>query len=287
MVPPLPVVGTTETRQFISAGVVYKQIRRSRRQRAAPSRSSTISTMSIGRRFAARTNRDADGRRGRRRGGRHRRRQLAGHLAQRWALRAAVAQPQSGGDRPEDQWGGAREQASGHGIAGYPAVPMDLGLQGRVALVTAASSGIGFGIAEALAAEGASLAVSSRTPERIEAAAERLGARPYVFDSMDLDAAPDLIDRVEAELGPLSVLVTNTGGPPGGDPLEFTPRAVGAGLPRARALPHGADRARPAGHARARLRAHRERLLERRARADPRPAAVDRPPQRAARPPSR
>jgi 3-oxoacyl-[acyl-carrier protein] reductase len=99
---------------------------------------------------------------------------------------------------------------------------MDLGLQGRVALVTAASSGIGFGIAEALAAEGASLAVSSRTPERIEAAAERLGARPYVFDSVDLDAAPDLIDRVEAELGPLSVLVTNTGGPPGGDPLEFS-----------------------------------------------------------------
>ena len=133
-----------------------------------------------------------------------------------------MAQPQSGGDRPEDQWGGAHEQTSRHGIAGYPAVPMDLGLQGGVALVTAASSGIGFGIAEALAAEGASLAVSSRTPERIEAAAERLGARPYVFDSMDLDAAPDLIDRVEAELGPLSVLVTNTGGPPGGDPLEFS-----------------------------------------------------------------
>ena len=99
---------------------------------------------------------------------------------------------------------------------------MDLGLHGRVALVTAASSGIGFGIAQALAAEGASVAVSSRTRERIEAAAAKIGARPYVFDSMDLDAAAGLIDGVEADLGPLSVLVTNTGGPPGGDPLEFT-----------------------------------------------------------------
>ncbi|MEA2419179.1 MAG: 3-oxoacyl-[acyl-carrier protein] reductase [Thermoleophilaceae bacterium] len=99
---------------------------------------------------------------------------------------------------------------------------MDLGLQGRVALVTAASSGIGFGIAQALAAEGATVAVSSRTRERIDPAAEKIGARPYVFDSMDLDAAPGLIDAVEADLGPLSILVTNTGGPPGGEPLEFS-----------------------------------------------------------------
>lgn len=99
---------------------------------------------------------------------------------------------------------------------------MDLGLQGRVALVTAASSGIGFGIAHALAAEGASVAVSSRSRDRIGAAAAKIGARPYVFDSMELDAAPALIDSVEADLGPLSILVTNTGGPPGGDPLEFT-----------------------------------------------------------------
>jgi 3-oxoacyl-[acyl-carrier protein] reductase len=99
---------------------------------------------------------------------------------------------------------------------------MDLGLEGRVALVTAASSGIGFGIAQALAAEGASVAVSSRSLERIEAAAGKIGARPYVFDSMDLDAAPGLIDAVEADLGPLSILVTNTGGPPGGEPLEFS-----------------------------------------------------------------
>jgi 3-oxoacyl-[acyl-carrier protein] reductase len=98
---------------------------------------------------------------------------------------------------------------------------MDLGLQGKVALVTGASSGIGFGISRELAAEGASVAVSSRSRERIDKAAAEIGARPYVHDSLDLDAAPGLIEAVESELGPIDVLVTNTGGPSGGDPLEF------------------------------------------------------------------
>jgi 3-oxoacyl-[acyl-carrier protein] reductase len=98
---------------------------------------------------------------------------------------------------------------------------MDLGLQGRVALVTGASSGIGLGIARELAAEGASVAVSSRSRERIDKAAAEIGARPFVHDSLDLDAAPGLLEAVESELGPVDVLVTNTGGPPGGEPLDF------------------------------------------------------------------
>ena len=99
---------------------------------------------------------------------------------------------------------------------------MDLGLSGKVALVTGASQGIGFAVAQALADEGAQVAVSSRSQDRIEAAAKRIGARAYVHDTNDLDSAPALVDRIEEELGPLAVLVTNTGGPPGGDPLEFT-----------------------------------------------------------------
>jgi 3-oxoacyl-[acyl-carrier protein] reductase len=99
---------------------------------------------------------------------------------------------------------------------------MDLGLAGRAALVTGASRGIGRAIAAALAAEGARVAVSSRSHERIEAAAAEIGARAFVHDSADLDGAPDLVDRVQAELGPLDVLVTNTGGPPAGEPLSFT-----------------------------------------------------------------
>jgi 3-oxoacyl-[acyl-carrier protein] reductase len=101
---------------------------------------------------------------------------------------------------------------------------MELGLGGRVALVTGASRGIALGIARELVEEGAAVAISSRSPERIEAAAAEVGARPFVHDSADLNAAPRLVERVESELGPLEVLVVNTGGPPAGGPL---------GLPRA------------------------------------------------------
>jgi 3-oxoacyl-[acyl-carrier protein] reductase len=98
---------------------------------------------------------------------------------------------------------------------------MDLGLKGRVALVLGASQGIGQGIAEALAREGARVAIASRSPERIEAAATIEGdVSPFVADTTDLDRLAELPAEVEAALGALDILVTNTGGPPLGGALK-------------------------------------------------------------------
>jgi 3-oxoacyl-[acyl-carrier protein] reductase len=100
---------------------------------------------------------------------------------------------------------------------------MDFGLRDRVALVTAGSKGIGRAIAEGLAAEGARVALTSRSQATAdEVAAQIDGARGYAFDSDDLDSVGSLLDRVESDLGPLDIYVANTGGPPGGDPLGFT-----------------------------------------------------------------
>lgn len=100
---------------------------------------------------------------------------------------------------------------------------MNLGIEGKVALVTGASKGLGLGVATALAGEGALVAISSRSRERIDAAAERIGARAYVHDTADADSAPDLVARVQQNLGPVDILVTNSGGPPASpDALSFT-----------------------------------------------------------------
>jgi 3-oxoacyl-[acyl-carrier protein] reductase len=100
---------------------------------------------------------------------------------------------------------------------------VDFGLDGTVALVLGASKGIGRAIAAELVAEGARVAIASRSRERIEATAEEIGAAPFVHDSGDVDSVPGLIADVESRLGPIDILVTNTGGPPlNADALAFT-----------------------------------------------------------------
>ena len=105
---------------------------------------------------------------------------------------------------------------------------MDLGLAGRVALVTAASRGLGFASATALAGEGASLVVCAREPQRLEAAAAELqsvapsGVRieQVALDVSAPDAAARLVGVARERFGRLDVLVTNAGGPPAGSFLK-------------------------------------------------------------------
>lgn len=103
---------------------------------------------------------------------------------------------------------------------------MDLGLAGRVALVTGASQGLGLGIATALAGEGARVAITSRSLERIRAAAATIpgGALALAHDAADLDGVGRLLTRVTVELGPVDIVIANSGGPPAAaDPLATTP----------------------------------------------------------------
>lgn len=97
---------------------------------------------------------------------------------------------------------------------------MDLGIRGRVALVTGAGRGIGAGICEVLGEEGVRLAVNDIVPERAEAMARRLRelgaeALPAVGDVADEESVASLLQRVRSELAPVDILVNNAGPPPG------------------------------------------------------------------------
>ncbi|MFT4118819.1 SDR family oxidoreductase [Bradyrhizobium sp.] len=96
---------------------------------------------------------------------------------------------------------------------------MDLGLKNKTALVLGAGGGLGSRIAATLAAEGAQVALGDIDLEaaaKAAAAITEAGGRalPLKIDLADIAALDGHVTRIEAELGPVDVLVNNTGGPP-------------------------------------------------------------------------
>lgn len=86
-------------------------------------------------------------------------------------------------------------------------------LDGKAALVTGATGGIGAAIARALHAQGAEVALTGRRESELAALAEALGERVTVIpaDLSDPEAPAALVEKVEAELGGLDILVNNAG----------------------------------------------------------------------------
>ncbi len=101
---------------------------------------------------------------------------------------------------------------------------MDLGLEGKVVLVTGGSKGIGFACAQGFLAEGAKVAICSRSKENVDRAAASLtGAVGFVADCADAAAALAMIEPVESSVGPVDILVNSAGAARRTPPPELTP----------------------------------------------------------------
>lgn len=96
---------------------------------------------------------------------------------------------------------------------------MELGITGRTALVLGAGGGLGSSVAEALAAEGASVAIADRASDPLQETLARLKqydvkTLPLVWDLAALDTIDQHVSTIEDQLGPVEILVAITGGPP-------------------------------------------------------------------------
>ena len=97
---------------------------------------------------------------------------------------------------------------------------MDLGLKGKVAIVGGGSMGIGYGIANRLAAEGADLVIFARRVPKLEAAAAELSAKhgvrvvPVSADIRNQDESGRIVQTALDHFGKLDILVNNDGAPP-------------------------------------------------------------------------
>jgi 3-oxoacyl-[acyl-carrier protein] reductase len=95
---------------------------------------------------------------------------------------------------------------------------MDLGLKGKRALVLSSSRGLGLGVAQSLAAEGADVMMTARSAERLETAAKAINGagqgRAHTFIG-DLSGDAESIHRAAVDaMGGIDILIANTGGPP-------------------------------------------------------------------------
>ena len=112
---------------------------------------------------------------------------------------------------------------------------MDLGIAGRVALVTAASKGLGRASAMALAEEGCKVVICARGAQALEATAEDIEAAggevlPLVEDVTDPGAPARLVVSAVQRFGRLDIVVANAGGPPPGRALDVTGESVAAAV---------------------------------------------------------
>jgi len=105
-------------------------------------------------------------------------------------------------------------------------------LDGKTALVTGGTSGIGFGTAKRLQEEGAVVYITGRTQGRVDAAVERLGgsARGIAADATDREAMQAVIEAIEAEHGTLDILFANAGAAWYGTIAEISEDDIDKGL---------------------------------------------------------